>query len=115
MAGLLRALPGRVRLAASLVLALSTVSLLTCSAQVEAAPSGHASVAAPLGGVNIGGLYEGATPAMASREIAAAKAVHAGVVRAGISWSVMEPAASGQVSAAAQAFTDRLVSAAAAD
>jgi hypothetical protein len=52
---------------------------------------------------------------MASREIAAAKAVHAGVVRAGISWSVMEPAASGQVSAAAQAFTDRLVSAAAAD
>jgi len=65
--------------------------------------------------VNIGGLSEGVTPALASREIAAAKAVHAEVVRAGISWSVMEPAGPGQVSAAAQAFTDRLVSAAAAD
>jgi hypothetical protein len=115
MAGLLRSRPGLTRLAASLAVALGVVSIVTCAPAVAAAASGHTSVAAPLGGVNVGGLYEGATPAMASREIAAAKALHAGVVRAGISWAVTEPAGPGQVSEGAQAFTDRLVSAAAAD
>jgi polysaccharide biosynthesis protein PslG len=97
------------------VLALGAVAIFTCAAEVEASSRARASVAAPLGGVNIGGLYEGATPALATREIAAAKTLHAGVVRAGISWSVTEPAGPGQISARAEAFTDRLVSAAAAD
>jgi Cellulase (glycosyl hydrolase family 5) len=74
------------------------------------AASARQAAVAPLGGVNVGGLYDGASPAAADREIAAARALHAGVVRASIPWSVLEPHAPGQISPSALAFTDRLVS-----
>ena len=65
---------------------------------------------APLGGVNVDGPYEGVPLAAADREIAAARALHAAVVRAAVPWSVLEPLAPGQIAPRALAFTDRLVS-----
>jgi hypothetical protein len=76
----------------------------------QAAAGARQAAVAPLGGVNVGGLYDGASPAAADREIAAARALHAGVVRASIPWSVLEPHGPGQISPSARAFTDRLVS-----
>jgi len=76
----------------------------------QAAAGARQATVAPLGGVNVGGLYDGASPAAADREIAAARALHAGVVRASIPWSVLEPHGPGQISPSARAFTDRLVS-----
>jgi len=76
----------------------------------QAAAGARQAAVAPLGGVNVGGLYDGVSPAAADREIAAARALHAGVVRASIPWSVLEPHGPGQISPSALAFTDRLVS-----
>ncbi len=103
---------GRARQASRLVLALSATAGLACFPSLAVGATAHPSTAAPLGGVNIGGLYDGATAATATREIKAAKALHATVVRAGISWSVLEPRGPGQISKSAQDFTDQLVSAA---
>jgi hypothetical protein len=94
-----------------LALALSLacgMALLLCGG---AAPA----VAAPAGGVNISGFYPGASPRIADREIAAAHALHATLVRATLSWSHLEPLHPGQIDSAALAFTDRLVADAAAD
>ena len=70
--------------------------------------------AAPLGGLNILGLYPGAPLSLADREIAVARAVHARVVRAEVPWSALEPASAGQTEPRALAFLDRLMSDAAA-
>jgi endo-1,4-beta-mannosidase len=78
------------------------------------APAGAAASAAPLGGVNIGGLAYGSQPAQADRQIALAKQLGAKVVRADVPWSVLEPRAAGQIEPGAQAFNDRLVADAAA-
>ncbi len=83
-------------------------------AGMAAQPSRMATAQAARGGVNILGIYTGARPAEADREIATARALHAHVVRAQVPWSVLEPSAAGQIEPRAQAFLDRLVSDAAA-
>jgi hypothetical protein len=93
-----------------LTLALSVVGLIALGTAGQVAAGARQAAVAPLGGVNIGGLYDGASPAGADREIAAARALHAGVVRASTPWSVLEPHGPGQISPSALAFTDRLVS-----
>jgi Cellulase (glycosyl hydrolase family 5) len=72
------------------------------------APAGRLAAAAPLGGVNAQGLFPGAQPALADREIAAARALHAQVVRAEVPWSALEPNRPGQIEPHALAFLDRL-------
>jgi hypothetical protein len=71
-------------------------------------------LAPPLGGVNVPGLDGGSTPQEADREIAAARALHAAIVRVAVPWSVLEPLGPGRVSGHALAFTDRLIGDAAA-
>jgi len=82
--------------------------------RTQRAPGARPSTSAPLGGVNIRGLYPGAAPADADRELAAARALHVRVVRADVSWSALEPARPGVVDPRALAFVDRLVGDAAA-
>jgi hypothetical protein len=70
--------------------------------------------AAPLGGINIAG--PGARPASeADREVAAAHALGAKLVRIEVPWSTMEPRGPGQIDPAALAYTDRLLGDAAHD
>src|SRR5690348_11530469 len=73
-----------------------------------AATSAPASPSGSLNGVNIGGLYTGIPLVTARREIAAAKALHANVVRIAIPWSLLEPLRRGEINRAALAFTDQL-------
>lgn len=68
----------------------------------------------PMGGVNIAGLYAGASPASADRELTVAHSLHAQLIRAEVPWSVLEPLGSRRIDPQAQAYTDRLVSDAAA-
>jgi hypothetical protein len=80
----------------------------------EAHAGARAAAAAPLGGLNILGLYPGAPPSLADREIALARAAHARVVRAEVPWSALEPTIANQTDPRALAFLDRLMSDAAA-
>lgn len=96
---------GRLR---KLTLALAaSVAVLAASANVAAA--------SPLAGVNIGGPDFGMRLSRGDQEIAQAHALHARVVRIDVSWSVLEPLASGLLEAQPLAFVDRLVADAAAD
>jgi polysaccharide biosynthesis protein PslG len=98
----------------ALMLALCMLAWLPPATGAKTAPSALRSTTAPLGGVNIVGV--GAEPlSEADRAIAQARALHAKVVRTGVPWSVLEPAAPGQIEPRALAFADRLVSDAAAD
>jgi len=97
------------------------VALLTClGAALAPVSSGRwrasavSAAVAPLGGVNIVGLYEGVPLARADSEIAAVHKLHAAVVRAEIPWSVMEPYGPSKIDPRALAYTDRLVGDAAA-
>ena len=77
-------------------------------------PAAHNSSAPPLGGVNIGAV--GAMPVSgADREVSRARALHAQVIRVGVPWSILEPKGQGQLEPKALAFTDRLMTDAAAD
>jgi polysaccharide biosynthesis protein PslG len=78
------------------------------------ATSARQSVSAPLGGVNIVDLAPGSKSAEADQAIAYAKQLHARVVRTELPWAVFEPTGPGQIDAHAEAFTDRLMSDAAA-
>jgi polysaccharide biosynthesis protein PslG len=104
------------------LLKLTAVALLWL-APASLAAAGHArhvaarratSAAAPLGGVNVPGLYAGERPAEADQEIAAARALHAKLVRIAVPWSTLEPRGPGQLEPRALAFLDRLVGDAAA-
>jgi polysaccharide biosynthesis protein PslG len=97
-----------------------TMLALTCGlcAFAVGAPSGngkpttgvHRSASGPpMGGVNIAGLYAGASPASVDRELAVAHSLHAQLIRAEVPWSVLEPIGSNQIDPQAQAYTDRLV------
>jgi hypothetical protein len=66
-----------------------------------------------LGGVNIPAVGAGGHPENPSGEIAAARALHAKVVRTDVSWAAFEPAP-GQIQPSVQAYVDRLVGDAAA-
>jgi hypothetical protein len=91
------------------------LALLVPAGNAVGAQSHLARSTAPLGGVNIAGLDYGSDAAQADRTIAWARQLHAEVVRAGVPWSVLEPSAPGRRDARALAFTDRLVSDAAAN
>jgi polysaccharide biosynthesis protein PslG len=69
----------------------------------------HAASSAPLGGVNIADLSVGLPLSVADREIARARALHAAVVRIGISWAAMEPRGPGRLQPRALAYADRLM------
>jgi Cellulase (glycosyl hydrolase family 5) len=112
---------GRVaKMAAGLALAVSVLAL-TAPAGVAAKRSHHVSPrshhASPsmalLGGVNVVGAGYGASFAEADRAIAQARALHAKLVRTEVPWAVFEPAGP-NVEAGPVAFTDRLLSDAAA-
>ncbi len=82
-------------------------------------PSAEAASASPapqslLGGVNIDGPSFRSQPAQADSAIAAARQMHVKIVRADIPWSVLEPSGPGVIDPRALAFTDRLMSDAAA-
>ncbi len=86
--------------------------LLTSAWLVPASRAGRAASAqdsSPLGGLNIFGVTPGARLVAADREIAAARALHAHVVRVDVPWSVLEPRGPGKVEPSVQAFLDRLV------
>jgi polysaccharide biosynthesis protein PslG len=95
------------------------VCVSACMAQAgEASRHAHAqlSSATPLGGVNVEGLrYGGLTLAEADRTIAVAHALHAGVVRFEVPWSILESRGPNQIDPGPLAYVDRLMSDAAAD
>jgi hypothetical protein len=91
------------------------LALLVPAGDAVGAQSPIARSTAPLGGVNIAGLDYGSDPAQADRTIAWASQLHAKVVRAGVPWSVLEPLGRGRPDPRALAFTDRLVTDAAAN
>jgi len=101
-------------LATVLAVGLSLPTWLGPASDASARPSARQALASPLGGVNIPGLDSGSTPQAADREIAAAKALHAAIVRVAVPWSVLEPLGPGRISGHALAFTDRLIGDAAA-
>src|SRR5271157_3621219 len=104
-----------------LALALTLATALCASSWLAAASSGahaagaHASAAAPLGGINIAPVSRSGGLANVDREIAAAHALHAKVVRTEMAWSEYEPRGAGQIEPRVLAISDRLVSDAAAD
>jgi hypothetical protein len=98
----------------ALLLGLLLAATLAPAGSARRTTAARAASAAPLGGVNIPGLYQGERPSAADREIASARALHAQVVRVDVRWSVLEPHGSGQIEPGAQAFLDRLVGDAAA-
>ncbi|HWF31550.1 MAG TPA: glycosyl hydrolase [Solirubrobacteraceae bacterium] len=89
--------------------ATASLALLAGPADVTAAGSAHASANTPLGGVNIVDLGRGSTSGEADRAISFARQLHARVVRTELPWAVFEPE-QGRIDAAAEAFTDRLMS-----
>ncbi len=108
------AMDRRIRMAA-IGLALALCMLVWVVPAGDAGQSKGASVSAAfLGGVNIVGVDYDSLPAEADRAIAAARALHASVVRTEVPWSVLEPQGPEPVNARPLAFTDRLVSDAAA-
>ncbi len=95
----------------------TALTLLTCLTVVGALPSlaagpaaGAAQAKPPplLGGVNIAGTY--ASIAEIDKEMAAAHALHATVVRSEFEWSQLEPSAAGQFDPRALAAADRIMS-----
>ena len=91
----------------ALVLCLCGLGWLLPAAQADA--SAHRSPAAPLGGVNVLGLFNGASLSNADSEIAVARKLHARVVRAEVPWSTLEPTGPGAIQPRAVAFLDRLI------
>jgi polysaccharide biosynthesis protein PslG len=101
-------------LATVLAVGLSLPACLGPASDAGARVPVRQALAPPLGGVNVPGLDSGSTPGAADREIAAAKALHAAIVRVAVPWSLLEPLGPGRVSSHALAFTDRLIGDAAA-
>lgn len=87
------------------------VSTSFASNAADRTTSAHPPFVTPLRGVNIpaGGL-----PEEVDRHIAVARALHAKIVRANVSWSALEPLAPGQLDREALASLDRLMTDAAA-
>jgi hypothetical protein len=104
--------PRAIRAAA--LLALCAALGLAAAAAVADTPDAHPAASAPRGGLNLVSSSGYAPLALAARQIATARALHAGVVRTEVPWSAFEPSAPGQIEPKAQSFLDRLVSAAAA-
>ena len=105
-------LPGQFTRA--IALALCAVAVFAPAGYSRTPALARSSSAPPLGGVNIGGVSGSSSPAMADREIAKARALHAKVVRVEVPWSVMEPRGPAQIEPHALAYADRLMADAAA-
>jgi hypothetical protein len=95
-------------------LALLVLSCLTATAGARASTRAKTAVPPPLGGINLPGLGYGSMPAQADREVAEASALHARIVRVELPWGVLQPHGPGELDAQAAAYTDRLMSDAAA-
>jgi hypothetical protein len=80
-----------------------------------AATTTRAASSASLRGVDIAGPSHHSSTAQVDQSIAAALALHAGIVRAEVPWSLLQPLGPGQIDPSALAVTDRLVNDAAAD
>jgi hypothetical protein len=104
-----RRMPLARMLALLVTTATALLALFAGPAGVAAASSAHASANPPLGGVNIVDLGRGSTSDEADKAISFARQLHAKVVRTELPWAVFEPA-QGRIDAAAEAFTDRLMS-----
>jgi hypothetical protein len=102
------------RPAKAMALVLCALAWLLAPDHARATAGAHAAAGAPLGGINIGGLEHGSSPAEADRSIARAKQLHARIVRVAFPWAMLEPREAQVLDAHALAFTDRLVSDAAA-
>jgi hypothetical protein len=100
-------------MAAGFALAVSVLALTPATGVAAKRGHGAGLTTALLGGVNVIGAGYGASFAEADRAIAHAHALHAKLVRTEVPWAVFEPAGP-SVEAGAQAFTDRLLSDAAA-
>jgi hypothetical protein len=97
-----------------LVAALLTLCLVGLAWLAPAGGAAHARTARvppahPLGGLNITGLAYDSTPAQADGLTAAARALHAQVVRVDLPWAVLEPHGANRIDPHALSFTDRLV------
>jgi hypothetical protein len=98
-----------------LVLGLGGLGALGSAGDAAHTTGVRLSSAPPLGGVNLPDLTYTSVPAQADREIAEARRLHATIVRIEVPWSVLEPHGPGRADPGTVAFTDRLVSDAAAD
>jgi hypothetical protein len=101
----------------AIVFALALAACAACAAAIgppSRAAGAHKSSLNALRGVNVVGLYDGSTLAVADREIVEARRLHATVVRAELRWATLEPLLAGEQDPTALAFTDRLVADAAA-
>lgn len=98
-----------VALTALLMLVLGLAGLLAPAGRGQGAIGSQAQSKAPLGGVTIEGVGAGLSLALADREIARVRALHAKVVRIDIPWSAYEPRGAGQIAAPVQAYADRLI------
>jgi polysaccharide biosynthesis protein PslG len=90
----------------------SALLLLLALAAIGHARSPRAASSAnagPLGGINLVGLGVESTPQDADREIAAARSLHAKIVRVELPWPVLQPHGPGALDAHALAYADRLI------
>ncbi len=85
------------RLAAFVLACLCASAWLAPAGDAKHVAGAHASASAPLGGINMPGLYTGARTAEADRGIDAAAALHAKLVRIGVPWSMLEPSSPSQL------------------
>jgi hypothetical protein len=92
-----------------LILILCVAAWLAPAGEGAPIAKAHPSSSAPLGGVSISAVFNGST-ALADRQIASARALHAKVVRVELPWSVFEPNGPHQLDPGALASTDRLMS-----
>jgi hypothetical protein len=95
----------------SLMLSLCMLAWLVPAGDAKRVPDARSSATALLSGVNISG---GELPAEIDHQIAVARTLHAKVVRTQVSWSSLEPLASGQIDQEALASLDRLMAGASA-
>lgn len=98
----------------SLAIMLAVCALASLVGVDGALATSSAPQAAPVSGINVGGLSFGSAPAEADRAIGLARQLHAKVVRSELPWAVMEPRGPNAVDPHALAYTDRLVADAAA-
>ncbi len=80
------------------------------AARPSAPASAHSAAAVPLGGINIVSLGARTSTAQIDGAVAAARKLHAKVVRSDVPWSLLEPRAQGSIDPRALALADRLVS-----
>ncbi|MCW3069925.1 MAG: glycoside hydrolase family 5 protein, partial [Solirubrobacterales bacterium] len=102
------------RALAGAVLVLCALGSLAPTSGAGRPPGARSAATGLLGGVNVPGLGYHSVPADADRTIAAARQLHAKIVRADVPWSALEPQAGGTIDPHALAYTDRLMTAAAA-